>query len=284
MAKFVWQPPGQESMAFAIRQERVAVGRDAGNDIRLPESAVSSRHAVVITRMNVSTVHDLNSSNGTWINGKRIESQQLHHGDVVQFGRLSMSFIDEAAASSTRQPGKVATTQREERTVALGGPQPKPSMPNANATGAFHATGALPAHSPQHAPDMPDLSELDRLMGAIRTYRSSEDKLGAEKREATMAEWKKVMSYCSALKSRLSNEPRVRYFEISDRRNEVVIRVERAPGQPTQLLMLTLGHFEKREILSEGIWMRQPSQPDKSYLKCADVMRDLVTTIAHMLA
>ena len=127
MAKLVWQPPGQEPMAFAIRQERVAVGRDAGNDVRLPEPAVSSRHAVIITRMNVSTVHDLNSSNGTWINGKRIESQSLQHGDVVQFGRLSMTYIDESNAASAPQAKSARGATQRESTVSLGArPVPVP--------------------------------------------------------------------------------------------------------------------------------------------------------------
>ena len=277
MAKFVWQPPGQEPMAFAIRQERVAVGRDAGNDVRLPESAVSARHAVVITRMGISTVHDLNSSNGTWINGKRVESQQLQHGDVVQFGRLSMTYIDESDASSSRQPPRLGTTQRD-ATVSLTAAPPRPSMANANATGAFMAP------PPMHAHDAPDLGELDRLMGSIRSYRSVEQKQQDQKREEMLAEWKKVMGYSGALKTRLANETRVRYFEISDRRNEVVVRIERVAGQPTQLLMLTWGHMEQRDRAQDGIWMRQPGQADKRFEKCADVMRELVTTIAHMLA
>ena len=276
MAKFVWQPPGQEPMAFAIRQERVAVGRDAGNDIRLPEAAVSARHAVIITRMGLSTVHDLNSSNGTWVNSKRIESQQLRHGDVVQFGRLSMNYIDESDAAS-RQP-RNTTTQRD-ATVTLGAPPPRPAMANPNATGAF----AIPAPAAV-APDAPDLAELDRLMGSIRSFRSGEAKQNDQKRNEMLEEWKKVMGYCGALKTRLASEPKVRYFEISDRRNEVVVRIERVPGQPTQLLMLTWGHMEQRERAEDGIWMRQPGQADKRYEKCADAMRDLVTTIAHMVA
>lgn len=277
MAKFVWQPPGQEPMAFALRQERVAVGRDAGNDIRLPEAAVSARHAVVITRAGISTVHDLNSSNGTWINGQRVESQALAHGDVVQFGRLAMNFVDEANAAATRQPSRRGSTQRE-ATVTIGKP-PMP-MPEYTSTGAFRARNVAP---PQAAPDSPELAELDRLMGAIRTYRDSEQKLSEKKREEILQEWTKVMGYCNALKTRLSSEPRVRYFEISDRRNEVIIRIERAPGQPTQMLMLTWGHIDQRDRGHDAIWLRQPSQADKRYEKCADVMRDLVTGVAHLL-
>lgn len=278
MAKFVWQPQGQEPMAFALTQERVAVGRDAGNDIRLPEPAVSSRHAVVITRMGQATVHDLNSSNGTWINGKRIESQRLQHGDVVQFGRLSMTYIDESNAASAPQAKSARGATQRESTVSLGARPVLPPVANPHATGAFSA----PLMSPQ--PAAPDVSELDRLLGAIRQYRSGEDQESSKKRERMFEEWGQVMQYSSALKARLASETRVRYFEISERRNEVVIRIERTPGQPTALVMLTWGHLDQRDRVPDGIWMRQPGQPDKRYEQCADVSRDLVTTIAHMLA
>ncbi len=276
MAKLVWQIAGQEPVSFALRQERVAVGRDAVNDIRLPEAAVSGRHAVIITRMGQSIVHDLNSSNGSWINGARIESQQLQHGDSLQFGRLSMTFIDESSATAVHQAPGRGSTQRN-ATVTLNDTSPEATMLPSPPPAPHGAS--LP-----QAADAPDLSELDRLMGAIRTYRSSEDEQNAKKQEETLQEWKKVLGYCDALKTRLSNEPRVRYFEISDRRSEVVIRIERNAGQPTQMLMLTRGHMEQRQHAYDGIWLRQTAQADKRYDKCADVMRDVVTTVAHMLA
>ena len=279
MAKFVWQPQGQQPMAFAIRQERVAVGRDAGNDIRLPEPAVSARHAVVITRMSQSTVHDLNSSNGTWVNGKKVESQQLRHGDTVQFGRLAMTFVDEATA--TQQPGKSPTTLRDPPapTITLGG-RAGAAM---QATGAFRVPVAPPAVRPAE-PDAPELAELDRLMGSIRTHRASEQKNDHQRHDELVADWRKTMELCAALKGKLGGEPRVRFFDVSERRNEVVIRVEKKPGQPTQLLMLTLGHPDTRDKAPDGIWMRQSSHADRRYDKSAEVMRDLVTSIAHLLA
>lgn len=276
MAKLVWQMAGQEPVSFALRQERVAVGRDAVNDIRLPEAAVSGRHAVLITRMGQSTVHDLNSSNGSWVNGTRIESQQLQHGDTLQFGRLSMTFIDESSATALHQAPGRGNTQRN-ATVRLNDIPPEAAM-LPSPPPAPHATSLT------QAADAPDMSELDRLMGAIRTYRSSEDQQNAKKQEESLQEWKKVLSYCDALKTRLNNEPRVRYFEISDRRSEVVIRIERNAGQPTQMLMLTRGHMDQRQHAQDGIWLRQTAQADKRYETCADVMRDVVTTVARMLA
>lgn len=271
MAKFVWQSPGAEPLAFAIRQERVAIGRDAGNDIRIPEPAVSARHAVVITRSGASTVHDLNSSNGTWVNGKRIDSHALKHGDSVQFGRLQMSFVDETMAASDP---KLSATERNPTVVM------NQKTANPRAATAFTA-GAAAAPPPVSGPD---LSELDRLVGSIRSHRSSEQQMDANRQDELKIEWKKVMDYCVALKGKLAAESRVRFFEVSERRNEVVIRVERQPGQPTQLLMVTLGHQEIRGRAADGIWLRQAGSPDKRYEKSTDATRDLVTSIAHLLA
>lgn len=274
MAKLVWQPQGQEPMAFAIRQERVAVGRDHGNDIRLPEPAVSARHAVIITRAGRSTLHDLNSSNGTWVNGKRVESQELLDSDVVQFGRLSMHFVDEASATVSRLSQR-GGTQRD-ATVSIGPPQ---AAPLTHGQGAFQ--GAGPAAAP---PEGPELEELDRLLGSIRGYRQSEAQDQRKRGEELQQEWLKVIGYCTALKARLQSEPKVRFFEVSERRSEVLIRIERTPSQPTQLIMLTLGHMERREKQVDGIWLRQPGQADHRFDKCADAMRELLTIIAHMVA
>ncbi len=271
MAKLVWQLEGQAPIAFAIRQERVAVGRDTSNDIRLAESAISSQHAVIITHMGSSTLHDLGSRNGSWVNGKRIESQLLRHGDVVQFGRLAMNFIDESFAA-TPQSGTDATQRDATKVIGSGAANPT------------NARGAIKAGMPPLPPGTPDFAELDRLIGSIRSHRNSGDQEVASQRAEMMAEWKKLMAYCTALKARLASEPRVRFFEISERRNEVVIRVEHTTGQSIQSVMLSWGHIEQRARGGDGIWLRAPPLPDRHYEKCDAAARDLVAAVAHLLA
>lgn len=273
MVKLLWQPPGQEPVTFSVDRERVSVGRDQANDICLPESAVSARHAVLSTRLGVTTVHDLNSSNGTWVNQTRVESQQLQHGDVVQFGRLAMSFVDPSKATHSLEakPAQVPTAVSPVNTVH------STQAPNRASNGGS-------SHPQQIPPDAPEFGEIDRLLGSIRSHRNDEEKEQQRKSEEMFEEWKKVMGYCTALKTRLSSETRVRYFDISERRNEVIVRFEPNIGQPTQQVSLSWGHMERRGRAGDGIWMRRHNQPDKRFEKCADAVRDLVTTVAHMLA
>jgi len=64
----------------------LSIGRASDNDVRITDSTVSSHHARVFTYLNSSYVEDLNSSNGTFINGKRVEKHILRPGDTLQVG------------------------------------------------------------------------------------------------------------------------------------------------------------------------------------------------------
>lgn len=264
MAKLVWQPTGQAAIAFSLQHERVAVGRDPGNDVRLMDLAVSAQHAVIITRAGPSIVHDLNSSNGTWVNGKRIEASTLRHGDSVCFGRVLMHFLhDEKDADAVVEK---ATAQLSGTLVIDSG---SPAVPVPVLT-----TGA----------DHPGVDELDRLLGSIRRFRDDEQAQAESRRQRLLDEWRKVVQYGHALKEKLASEPRVKYFEVSERRNEIVVRIERGRDQPLRLLMLTCGHLELRTLAGEGIWMRETDSADRRFDNGQDALRDFVASIAHWLA
>lgn len=62
------------------------IGRAVDNDVRITDSTVSSHHARIFTYLNSSYIEDLKSSNGTFINGKRIEKHILRPGDTLQVG------------------------------------------------------------------------------------------------------------------------------------------------------------------------------------------------------
>ena len=271
MAKLVWQFDGQEPMAYPLRHERVSIGRDVANDVRLSEHAVSARHAVVITRANAVTLHDLQSSNGSWVNGKRVESQTLRHGDVIQIGRMALTFVDESEASESVE---LDPTKRD-GTAVLGGSRVTPITVRPEPLTSANQTRPT---------ELPDLRELDRLLGSIREHRKSEVQNNDAKRAELMLEWQRTLQYADALKIKLAEESRIRFFDVSERRGEVVLRLEKAPGQPTQLLMLTWGHAELKERGADGIWLRQPNSVDKRYDKSADALREMVATLAHLLA
>jgi serine/threonine-protein kinase len=69
------------------------LGRDLRFDIRPHDSEVSRQHAVIAFDGNGFTIRDLNSANGTFVNGSRVEIERpLRHGDVIRIGRTTMRF------------------------------------------------------------------------------------------------------------------------------------------------------------------------------------------------
>jgi hypothetical protein len=92
------------------------IGRDGDNDIIVGDSTVSAHHATITPSDGRFRVHDLNSSNGTLINGKRISDAVLTDGDLVQFGRIKFTFRNislpaiQALCYGCRQPLRPGTS------------------------------------------------------------------------------------------------------------------------------------------------------------------------------
>ncbi|GIU81274.1 MAG: PrsW family intramembrane metalloprotease [Acidobacteria bacterium] len=74
---------------FELHSERMLIGRDPNADLRLQpdERIVSSRHAVIEVKPDGFYLTDMNSTNGTYINGVPIKSQRLADGDLISFGK-----------------------------------------------------------------------------------------------------------------------------------------------------------------------------------------------------
>ena len=77
---------------FDLDQATVGIGRDSSNAVQLHDTEVSRRHAEILRADDVFTVMDLNSSNGTFVNGQRLSQQQLESGDHLQIGKTLMLF------------------------------------------------------------------------------------------------------------------------------------------------------------------------------------------------
>jgi hypothetical protein len=73
------------------------VGRGQDADLRLPDTGVSRRHVDVQFDGAAAVLHDLGSTNGTTVNGHRIQSWQLQHGDVVRLGHTVLVYRQDPA-------------------------------------------------------------------------------------------------------------------------------------------------------------------------------------------
>ncbi|MDH4047434.1 MAG: FHA domain-containing protein [Gammaproteobacteria bacterium] len=78
-----------------MSKERYTVGRLPDNDVRIDNPAVSGHHSLIINILNDSFLEDLNSTNGTYVNGKLIKKHALQHGDVITIGHHQLRFSDQ---------------------------------------------------------------------------------------------------------------------------------------------------------------------------------------------
>jgi pSer/pThr/pTyr-binding forkhead associated (FHA) protein len=100
MARLVLHLDGQVLAEYNMSKERYTVGRLPDNDIRIDNPAVSGHHALVINILNDSFLEDLNSTNGTYVNGKIIKKHALQNGDVITVGHHALRFVDGDADES----------------------------------------------------------------------------------------------------------------------------------------------------------------------------------------
>ena len=94
MAKLHFSLEGNSLGEFSLDKERTTIGRRPTNDIHIDNLSVSGDHAVIITIGNDSFLEDLNSTNGTLVNNKAIKKHVLHHGDVIEFGKYQLKYVN----------------------------------------------------------------------------------------------------------------------------------------------------------------------------------------------
>ncbi len=100
MARLMLSLDGQVLAEYNMTKERYTIGRLPDNDVRIDNAAVSGHHALVINILNDSFLEDLNSTNGTYVNGKLIKKHALQHGDVITVGHHQLRFVDDDASET----------------------------------------------------------------------------------------------------------------------------------------------------------------------------------------
>jgi len=101
MAKLVVLSEGLAGKAHELTVDSTTVGRVEDNAFQLPESSVSSHHAEIIRRGSEVVIKDLNSTNGTFINGQQITGEGvLKPGQILRLGQIELRLEDGATASA----------------------------------------------------------------------------------------------------------------------------------------------------------------------------------------
>lgn len=82
---------------YPLDKERIVLGRKAENDIQVDNLAVSGQHAAIITILSDSFLEDLESTNGTYVNGKLVKKHALKNGDVITIGKHELKYVNDEA-------------------------------------------------------------------------------------------------------------------------------------------------------------------------------------------
>lgn len=99
---------------FELEGSVITIGRDSSNTVQLHDSGVSRHHAEIRRVENRFRLVDLNSSNGTLVNGKRIQEHWLNSGDQIQMGRTLMLFTSPPEDAERDAPWNVSITAEPE--------------------------------------------------------------------------------------------------------------------------------------------------------------------------
>src|SRR5438132_1456538 len=115
--------------SLPLAHEEYGLGRGESNAIRLTDRNISRTHAILKKNGVGWFLKDLQSYNGTFVNGVRVVGEQAaHSGDLVQIGDYRLELLDDAVALPAAAPGAPAPAapvhQRPNRLVVVVGPVP----------------------------------------------------------------------------------------------------------------------------------------------------------------
>ena len=138
MGKLVVSLDGVVIKDVQITKDKTTLGRRPYNDIVIDNLAVSGEHAVLQMMGQDVFIEDLNSTNGTYINGKAIKKQLLAHNDTVEIGKYKIKYLVEESNEYEKtmivRPGAVGHSPYN-NTSAM----PNPSQPVAGMGGSVPA-------------------------------------------------------------------------------------------------------------------------------------------------
>jgi pSer/pThr/pTyr-binding forkhead associated (FHA) protein len=95
MPKMIVSIDGVVIKEVQLTKDRTTLGRRPYNDIVIDNLAVSGEHAVIQLAGNDVSLEDLNSTNGTYINGKAVKKQQLINNDTIEIGKYKIKYVNE---------------------------------------------------------------------------------------------------------------------------------------------------------------------------------------------
>jgi hypothetical protein len=134
---------------FPLKPDKdVVIGRSADLDMVLVEDMVSRKHARIVAHGPRVTISDLGSTNGTFVNGQRVDELELKEGDRILIGTSILKLVEQADGAATLDPqaikSQMAQASQRTGTGVMSGRIDEVSIPDLlQLFGASHKTGVL---------------------------------------------------------------------------------------------------------------------------------------------
>jgi pSer/pThr/pTyr-binding forkhead associated (FHA) protein len=84
----------EQTLVIPLGEEPMHIGRGLAAELRLDETSVSRRHAILVPSAAGAQILDDRSANGTIVNGRRVQQAQLGNGDVIVLGRVMLRYLE----------------------------------------------------------------------------------------------------------------------------------------------------------------------------------------------
>lgn len=148
MAKLILSMDGLVLKEIQLAKERVTIGRKPHNDIQIDNLAISGEHAAIVTILNDSFLEDLNSTNGTLVNGQPVKKHFLRNNDVVELGKYKLKYMSDV-------PNAAAGAADFEKTMLVRPNVMKSAEPPKSLTESMPAGLSTSVAPIQTAPEVP---------------------------------------------------------------------------------------------------------------------------------
>jgi hypothetical protein len=144
MPKMIVSIDGVVIKEVQLSKDRTTLGRRPYNDIVIDNLAVSGEHAVLLMNGNEVYLEDLNSTNGTYVNGKAVKKQLLQNSDTIEIGKYKIKYVNEVPGANFEKtmiikPGSMPPAAP----AAPAQPRPAAAAPGAVPEPAAPARGAI---------------------------------------------------------------------------------------------------------------------------------------------
>jgi len=155
---------------FSVRGDRMTIGRKNSCDLRIPLSSVSRQHCEVRLEGDGVSIHDLGSSNGTFVNEERVQQETLRPGDAVVVGPVVFTVVIDGQPETVKPIRTLLATRPDgSDTPAMGS-----DAMDAHEGGQFAAIEEAPGDKTQ-IPDDDDDSDEDDPLAALQSLADDED-------------------------------------------------------------------------------------------------------------